>query len=310
MSDPEGHKGWRKSILSVTEYIRKGLDRIISKDTKEAMAGIILYDDSPTGRQFDKLIVFIILLSVCLVVIETIPDIPVEWYWVMYVAEWVITILFTIEYILRIYLSRRPLRYIFSFYGLVDVLAILPTYLSFFFLGAQHFLVIRVLRLLRIFRIFKLGHFVSEGGIVVDALKASRIKIYVFLSFIGIISILIGTLMYMLEHQENAHFSSIASGIYWAIVTITTVGYGDIVPHTIMGRFLATFVMILGYGVLAVPTGIVTAEISNRVLKANRRDTRSCRFCGEHKHYYKARHCHNCGAVFSTEEEIANDESE
>jgi voltage-gated potassium channel len=154
---------------------------------------------------------------------------------------------------------------------------------------------IRVLRLFRIFRIFKLGHFVSEGGIVVDAMKASKIKIYVFLSFIVLVTTLIGTLMYMVEHSVNPSIRSIPNGIYWAIVTITTVGYGDVIPITTMGRILSNVVMILGYGVLAVPTGIVTAEISNRVLYSSQVSTELCRNCGESSHIRSSAFCHTCG---------------
>lgn len=290
-------------LRKAAAFVKRRLDRVISPQQKEALAGVILYSDSPTGRRFDKILIAMIILSVVIVIIETMPNIPKNFFWILYGMEWLITILFTIEYILRVYVERKPLKYILSFYGIVDLLSFLPSYLSLFILGSQHLLIIRVLRLLRVFRIFKLGHFVSEGGIVVDALKASKIKIYVFLSFVFLMSILIGTLMYMVEHPYNDQFLSIPSGIYWSIVTITTVGYGDVAPVTYLGRFLATFVMILGYGVLAVPTGIVTSEISNRVRSSGARDTRTCRNCGEMKHFKSTYFCHNCGVQLHNEEE-------
>ena len=286
---------WTRAILGFSSFIQRRLDRIISKEKKEALAAIILYTDSPAGHRFDKVILWLIVTSVAIVILETMPGLPMELFWIFFILEWVITVLFTIEYILRIYVERNPLRYIFSFYGMVDLLSFLPSYISVWFFGTQHLLIIRVLRLLRIFRIFKLGHFVTEGGVVVDALKASRIKIYVFLSFIVLMAVLIGTTMYIVEHPYNSDFVSIPSGIYWAIVTITTVGYGDVIPVTTFGRFLATIVMILGYGVLAVPTGIVTAEISNRVVRKHDTEIKLCRNCGETRHVRHAKFCHTCG---------------
>jgi len=303
MSSSNFHHKILQFLRKGAGYVKTRLDRVISQENREALAGVILYSDSPTGRRFDKFLVVLIITSVIIVIVETMPSIPRNFFWILYGLEWLITILFSIEYVLRVYVERKPLRYILSFYGIVDLLSFLPSYLSLFILGSQHLLIIRVLRLLRVFRIFKLGHFVSEGGIVLDALKASKVKIYVFLSFVALMSILIGTLMYMVEHPYNEDFLSIPSGIYWSIVTITTVGYGDIIPITYVGRFLATLVMILGYGVLAVPTGIVTSEISSRVMQSGARDTRSCRNCGELKHYKGTYFCHNCGVQLHSEEE-------
>lgn len=283
-------------IYAFSRFLRRTLDRVISEKRKEELREIILYTETPAGRRFDKFIVVLIFLSILIVILETMPDIPRGFFWFLYGLEWIITVLFTIEYFTRLYVERNPVRYAFSFYGLVDLLSFLPTYLSMFFLGTQHLLVIRVLRLLRIFRIFKLGHFVTEGGIVMDALRASKVKIYVFLSFMLLMSVLIGSVMYMVEHPYNDSFSSIPSGIYWAIVTITTVGYGDVIPVTYVGRFLANVVMILGYGVLAVPTGIVTAEISNRVLTVSGYSAKICRNCNENHHVVHSIYCHRCGA--------------
>ncbi|MDX1684727.1 MAG: ion transporter [Saprospiraceae bacterium] len=293
MADQDHHKKTFRDRFY--RFFRWTLDKLIGPKRKRQLRHIILYTDTPAGHRFDKFIVALIVISVLIVIVETMPNLPKTVIWVLYGIEWLITILFTIEYVLRIYVERNPGRYIFSFYGIVDLLSFLPTYISIFFFGTQHLLIIRILRLFRIFRIFKLGHFVSEGGIVVDALRASRVKIYVFLSFILLMATLVGSMMYMVEHAHNPLFKSIASGIYWAIVTITTVGYGDVIPVTTVGRMLSTVVMILGYGVLAVPTGIVTAEISNRVLDVSTFNREVCRNCGNSHHFEDARYCHNCG---------------
>jgi voltage-gated potassium channel len=272
------------------------LDRIIGRKRKEALRNTILFTESKAGRRFDKFIVALITVSVLIVIVETIPEVNSNFYWVLFFVEWLIAIIFTLEYLLRLYVERNPARYVFSFFGIVDLLSFLPTYLSFFFFGFQHLLIIRILRLLRIFRIFKLGHFVQEGGVVVDALRASKIKIYVFLSFVALMAILVGSLMYMVEHPYNDKLSNIPYGIYWAITTMTTVGYGDIIPITPIGRMLSTVVMILGYMILAVPTGIVTAEISNSVIRNKQFERTVCRNCGESHHVQGATYCHECGA--------------
>ena len=271
------------------------LDHLIGKKRKEALRNTILFTNSSAGRRFDKFIVALITVSVLIVIVETIPEVNSKFYWILYALEWIIAIIFTLEYLMRLYVERNPARYVFSFFGIVDLLSFLPTYLSFFFMGFQHMLIIRVLRLLRIFRIFKLGHFVQEGGVVVDALKASRIKIYVFLSFVTLMAVLVGTLMYMVEHPYNEKLCNIPYGIYWAITTMTTVGYGDIIPITPVGRMLSTVVMILGYMILAVPTGIVTAEISNSVIRNRQFERTVCRNCGESHHVKEATYCHECG---------------
>lgn len=293
----------RKIIYGFAAIVRSIVDHTISEKRREKLREVILFTDSPAGRRFDKFIILLIVISVLIVILETMPEMPRSVFWAFFGLEWVITIIFTVEYLARIYVARNPVKYVFSFYGLVDLLAFIPSYLSVFFFGSQHLLIIRMLRLLRIFRIFKLGHFVTEGGIVVDALRASKIKIYVFLSFIVLISTLIGSIMYMVEHPYNESFRSIPNGIYWAIVTITTVGYGDVIPHTPVGRILSTVVMILGYMVLAVPTGIVTAEISNRVLDVRRYSIVACRYCGETKHVVDPTYCHNCGTQLVSDDE-------
>jgi voltage-gated potassium channel len=206
--------------------------------------------------------------------------------------EWAFTAIFTVEYVMRLMAVRRPLRYAFSFYGLVDLLAILPTYFSFFFPGSQSLLVIRALRLLRVFRILKLTHFVGEARLLVAAMRASARKIVVFIGVVMTIMLIAGSLMYLIEGEENG-FTSIPVSIYWAVVTMSTVGFGDIVPHTVLGRVVASFLMILGYAIIAVPTGIVTVELSAAARAST--NTQSCPTCGAGSHDNDARHCKFCG---------------
>jgi voltage-gated potassium channel len=208
--------------------------------------------------------------------------------------EWVFTILFTIEYILRLLSVRKPLAYAVSFYGIVDLLSILPTYLDFFMGDMHYFMVIRTLRMLRIFRILKLVKFVSSGNVILTALRNSRYKIIIFLFAIMNLVVILGALMYLVEGEENG-FTSIPRSIYWAVVTLTTVGYGDIAPKTIFGQFVATLIMILGYGIIAVPTGIVTAEFS-RNRDTERIYQEACPTCGRTGHEWDAKFCKHCGS--------------
>jgi voltage-gated potassium channel len=287
-------KKFSRLIFKGVNFEKKWLDRVLSQSQKDALHEIIVKTDSPLGRKFDRALIVLIVLSILIVIIETIPEVESHYFKIFFVIEWIITIFFTVEYLIRVYVEKNAKRYMFSFFGMVDLLAIIPTYLSTFVFGSQHLLVLRGLRLLRIFRIFKLGQFVEEGGVVFSALKASRNKIFVFVSFIVLMAIIIGSAQYMVEGGRNPEFKSIPHGIYWAIVTLTTVGYGDIAPITPFGRMLATVVMIMGYGVIAVPTGIVTAEISNRVLHLGRMQ-KQCSNCGELMHVRNAAFCHNCG---------------
>jgi voltage-gated potassium channel len=285
----------KKSIEKGLQKVKRFLDRNITEATKVKWHSIIFKTETPEGKIFDTILIWIIVLSTLIVILETVTEFQRTFWWIFFILEWVFTVIFTIEYAARLYLAKKPLKYATSFYGVVDLLALIPTYVSVFFFGAQHLLVVRALRLLRVFRIFKMGHFVSEGGIVVNALKASRTKIYVFISFVILMAIVIGSVMYMVEGQTNAKFSNIPKGIYWAIVTMTTVGYGDITPTSPLGQFLATLVMIMGYGVIAVPTGIVTAEISSRVMRINKMKSTTCDQCGQSEHFFTATYCHNCG---------------
>lgn len=264
---------------------------------KEKIHEIIFEADTPMGKLFDVVLLIAILASLIVVVMESINSLSFQYAELFFWAEWFFTILFTIEYALRIYCIYRPEKYIFSFYGIVDFLAILPAYLSLIIAGSQYFVVIRGLRLIRVFRIFKLGHFLNEGELIIRALKSSRAKILVFLTFISLVTIVIGALMYMVEGGQNDSFSSIPRGIYWAIVTLTTVGYGDITPVTAFGQLLSALVMILGYAVLAVPTGIVSAEMVNDM--RGRNNTQTCRFCGREGHADDAKFCKYCGEVLN-----------
>lgn len=263
---------------------------------RERLHEVIFEADTPTGKAFDVFLLILIVLSVLLVMLESVQSVADDYSTWFYAAEWAITIVFTIEYILRILCVLDPKRYIRSFYGIIDLLAILPTYLSLFLPGAQYLLVVRSMRLLRVFRIFKLVSFLKESRILVAALQASRIKITVFLTFVVMLVVVIGSIMYVVETGQNSGFSSIPKSIYWAVVTLTTVGYGDIAPSTALGQFLATCVMILGYAVIAVPTGIVSAQLFNTKKEEHFENTQVCRSCARGGHDSDAKYCKHCGA--------------
>lgn len=253
--------------------------------------------DTPMGKWFDILLFILIIVSVILVMLESIKEIDVEYHKVLLTLEWVITIFFTIEYIARIISIKKPFKYIFSFYGIIDLVSTIPLYLSYIFAGSQVLLAVRAFRLLRIFRILKLVQFLGEASSLKKALKASRAKIAVFIYVVLILSVIMGTIMYLIE-DDAAGFTSIPRSIYWAIVTLTTVGYGDIAPQTSLGQLIATIVMILGYGIIAVPTGIVTAEFSRQGEKGEEKihlNTQSCPSCSLEGHRDDASHCFNCG---------------
>ncbi|MEO6169308.1 MAG: ion transporter [Chitinophagales bacterium] len=251
---------------------------------------IIYLTDTTAGRRFDVILLWLILLSIFSVILESVPGIRSKYLNVIQIAEWFFTICFSVEYLLRIYSSRKPLSYIFSFYGLIDVLSFLPAYLSLLYPGTQYLVVIRALRLLRVFRILKLSRFLSEGNILRTALRSSRYKITVFLVSVLTLITIVGTLMYLIE-GETRGFTSIPASIYWAIVTITTVGYGDIAPQTALGQFLASILMIIGYGILAVPTGIVSVEMA----RATEESRGKCPVCSTPIVPANARFCSNCG---------------
>jgi voltage-gated potassium channel len=259
-------------------------------DWREKLYIVIFESGTPQGKAFDVALLWLILLSVLAVILESIPTIEDQYERMLYAAEWAFTVAFTAEYILRVLCVRNRWRYISSPLGLIDLLAVLPTYLGLFFAGFQYFLVIRVLRLLRVFRILKLGRYVGEARLLTDALRASRFKITVFLSTVLTLVVVIGTLMYLVEGPANG-FTSIPVAMYWTIVTLTTVGFGDITPATIPGRLLASLVMIMGYGIIAVPTGIVTVELAQQSRKSR---ALVCPACGAGGHDSDAVYCKLC----------------
>lgn len=272
---------------------------------KERIHEIIFEADTPLGKKFDILLMVMIIASVIVVLLESVPAYHFDYFEIFYLLEWMFTIFFTIEYILRLYCVYRPWKYTTSFFGVIDLLAILPTYLSLFLIGAQSLLIIRILRLLRVFRIFKLGHFLLESQQLVSALRASRAKITVFLFFVLLLVTIIGSVMYIVEGGvEGSGYTSIPVSIYWAIVTLTTVGYGDITPTTELGQFLSAMVMILGYAVLAVPTGIVSVELFKSG-STNTPNTQACRYCGEEGHDHDADYCKYCGEALHEHNKMA-----
>jgi len=277
------------------------LDRLINASQKEQLHTVIFKSDTPSGRQYDTFLIYLIIASVIVVMLETVATYQKVYYWIFFVIEWGFTLIFTLEYILRLYCSKKPMHYAKSFFGVVDLLSIIPSYLGIFFIGAQNLIIVRALRLLRIFRIFKMGHFVKEGEIISHALKASKAKISVFISFVLLMALIIGSVLYIVEGGVNPQLDNIPKGIYWAIVTLTTVGYGDVVPITTLGKLLAVLVMIMGYGVVAVPTGIVTAEISGRVMNLKEVKYIVCNECEQSEHHSNATYCHSCSTLLNQE---------
>ncbi|TGE05183.1 ion transporter [Hymenobacter fodinae] len=255
---------------------------------------IIFESDTPAGRAFDIILLWAILLSVLAVMLESVQRINAVYGPILRAVEWVFTVIFLIEYVARLVVVRRPLTYALSLLGIVDFLSVVPTLISLALAGSQYLLVIRTLRLLRVFRIFKLGQFVGEGEFIVRALKASRFKIMVFLTAVLTLVIIIGTLMYVVEGGQNG-FTSIPQSIYWAIVTLTTVGYGDISPVTVLGRTLASILMILGYAIIAVPTGIVSAQMAAPSGTSPTYKQVICHVCQATDHKPEAEYCWRCG---------------
>ena len=257
---------------------------------RERVRHIIFDHNTAASRTFDVALLALIALSVLLVMLETVEEIEARYDTLFFVLEWIITILFTIEYIARLVTVTRKWRYARSFFGVVDLLAILPVYLSLILPGAQSLLVIRSLRLLRVFRVLKMARFISEANFLVRAVKASSRKIIVFLIAVVLINVIVGSTMYLIEGPENG-YDSMFRGLYWSIVTMSTVGFGDIAPSTPLGQVLAAMLMIIGYSVIAVPTGIVSAEVAS----AGRPREQSCHHCGSAVHSAEARYCDACG---------------
>lgn len=265
-----------------------------SRAFRARVHNILFESDSFLGKTFDIFLFVFIMVSCIVVMMDSVPSLHQKYGYEFWVAEWVITIAFTVEYFLRIYAVNQPLKYITSAFGVIDLLSIIPTYLSLFMGGAQLLAIIRVLRLIRIFRIFNLRDYLRGGLIIYLALRESRKKIVVFLLFIFLVVIVFGGVMYIVEkdHPESG-FESIPISIYWAVVTITTVGYGDISPVTALGRFLASIIMVMGYAIIAVPTGIVTSEFSR--IKKEADFTQHCQNCGCESHDRDAKFCKICG---------------
>ena len=260
---------------------------------------IIFEAETPAGRRFDLALLVLILLSVAVVFADSVQELRDQYGNQFKLLEWAFTLIFTVEYIIRLLCVRQPLRYATSFFGIVDLLALLPTYLALLLPEAHVLIDVRVLRLLRIFRVFKLTAYMTEYSSLGQALRASRRKITVFLTAVLMIVLVMGTLMYVVEGPSNG-FESIPTAVYWAITTMTTVGFGDITPKTDMGRFIASVMMLLGWGTLAVPTGIVTAEMaSQRGAAPQVPTTRTCPECLSEGHLPEAHYCLHCGAHLS-----------
>jgi len=259
---------------------------------REKLYEIIFEADTPHGKLFDEFLIISILASVLVVMLDSVTWIREDHEGLLYALEWFFTILFSVEYILRLISVKRPAKYATSFFGVVDLLTVIPTYLDIFLPGARFLLAIRILRVLRIFRVLKLAKYVGETNFLLRALMESSRKITIFLFSIVTIVIVLGSLMYVVEGAENG-FTSIPKSIYWAIVTLTTVGYGDVAPQTSFGQVLSVVVMVLGYSIIAVPTGIVTVELSHASKKHV--TTRSCQDCSAGGHDSDAKHCKYCG---------------
>lgn len=274
---------------------RAKIQSLLTEEKRRTLYIIIFRADTPVGKFFDLTLMAFIVASVVTVMLESVTSIQQKYGTVLNVLEWVFTIVFTIEYILRLWTVRHPWNYAKSFYGVIDLLSILPTYLSFFLVRSEYLIVIRALRLMRIFRILKLGHFSEQGHIITSALRASRHKIMVFLSFVMVLVLILGSLMYLIEGNANSGFTSIPRSVYWAIVTLTTVGYGDIAPVTPFGQFIAAIVMIMGYSVIAVPTGIVSAEFITVSADKGNGELRVCENCTREGHDMDAKYCKYCG---------------
>jgi voltage-gated potassium channel len=273
---------------------RQGSHIFKIKYLKWIIEEVIFGTETRWGKGFDVILLYAILASVAIVLLESVKEIRGTYQQSFYIAEWVFTILFSLEYLMRLWVANKSKDYALSFFGIIDLLSIIPTYLSLILVGSQYLLILRIFRLLRVFRILKLVRYLRSAQVLVDSMKASKEKIVIFLGAVVILATMLGTIMYMIEGGENG-FNSIPRSIYWAIVTLTTVGYGDISPATALGQFVAAIVMILGYSIIAVPTGIIGAEMAMTAQK----DLKPCGQCGQMEHVKSARHCHECGSVIN-----------
>ena len=268
-------------------------DRNDLRPWQKKLNEVIFGTETPAGKWFDIILLIVIVFSVVVVMLESVPDIRDKHGDLLHTIEWVVTIIFTVEFFLRLICLKKPLKYIFSFYGIIDILSTAPTYIGIFVSGTGSLKVLRSIRLLRIFRILKLGNFVKDSQKLIRALRESRNKIIVFLFVVVMLVVILGTIMYLIEHGE-AGFTSIPRSIYWAVVTLTTVGYGDIAPATPLGQFVASVIMILGYAIIAVPTGIVTNDLMQSSRKENL-NNKACDSCGIAAHDSDALFCKHCG---------------
>jgi len=268
----------------------------LPEETRKKLHTVIYEADTRAGKLFDIILLCVILLSIIAVMLESVASIKIVYGRQLAWIEWIITVLFTLEYIGRVIAVREPLKYVFSFYGFVDLLATIPKYVGLLFPGTGFLIAVRAVRLLRVFRILKLTHFVGAGNQLLNALRKSQVKIAVFLFSVLVLCIIMGTLMYMIEGPESG-FTSIPISIYWTIVTLTTVGFGDITPITPLGQFVSVIIMIMGYGIIAVPTGLVTAQFMNS--EEPHLNTQACPNCGANQHRDNAKFCYNCGTSLS-----------
>jgi voltage-gated potassium channel len=262
---------------------------------RERVWRIIFLSDTKAGRAFDVVLLWLIGLSVLTIMLESVDELREKHGVLFATAEWFFTVLFTLEYVARLCVVRKRLRYATSFFGIVDVLSILPAYISLLLPGSHYLTTVRILRLMRMFRVLKMAEYIGEAGVLMNALSASRRKILIFFSAVLALVCVEGTIVYVIEHDANPGYANIPQSIYWAIVTITTVGYGDVAPVTVLGKMMASVIMLTGFAIIAVPTGIVTSEIG-RELKGSR-SNRRCKECGWDDHDARARHCQQCGVA-------------
>lgn len=267
---------------------------MVNPSFREKTYSVIFGTDTPAGQHFDIALIYLILFSVLAVVLSSIGSLQAQYGAWLFKLEWAFTLLFSMEYLLRIYSSPKPLRYIFSFYGFVDLLSIIPTYVALLFPGANYWLVVRLLRVLRIFRVFKLVRYLSEATLLLRSMYAARRKVLVFFTAVLVLCVIFGSLMFLVEGPDNG-FTSIPRSIYWTIVTITTVGYGDITPQTVIGQIIATMAMLTGYSIIAIPTGIFTAEIAREMITES--NNRQCNVCNRIGHHAEAEYCFQCGVT-------------
>lgn len=265
---------------------------------KKKLHDIVFEAETPSGKAFDLILMVFIFLSVLIVMLDSVASLNIRFGQLFYTLEIGLTVIFTVEYLLRLWVINDSKKYALSFFGIIDLASILPMFISFIFPGTQAFLVIRLLRVLRVFRVLKLVRFVKESSVLIEGLRESARKIFVFIFGVLVLVIMMGAIMYSIEGGLNG-FSSIPKSIYWAIVTLTTVGYGDIAPQTVFGQFVASLIMLLGYGIIAVPAGIVTAEINALQNKEISHNTETCPNCAREGHDARAKFCNRCGSLLN-----------